>query len=146
MQLIHLQNEHSSQLWRAYEAVFAPARHKNRLWTEAELASELARGHTWGFFDGHELVGFVVAAKAVDHWEILSVGVDFRCRQRGLGTQMLQQWLGLAQLQHDVFLEVHHSNQAAIRLYQKMGFTLSGERPNYYPDGGKALILVYKCR
>ena len=37
-------------------------------------------------------------------------------------------------------LEVRESNTAAVRLYEKAGFSLAGVRPHYYMDKENALI------
>lgn len=42
---------------------------------------------------------------------------------------------------HDFWLEVRESNQAARALYVKWGFQLSGQRSHYYSDGSTALLM-----
>jgi ribosomal-protein-alanine N-acetyltransferase len=41
-----------------------------------------------------------------------------------------------------IFLEVRQSNDAAIHLYQKFGFTIDGERKHYYRDNNETAILM----
>ena len=45
-----------------------------------------------------------------------------------------------------MFLEVRVSNQAAINLYQKMGFVEAGRRTNYYKVCGKTQNTVTRER
>jgi [ribosomal protein S18]-alanine N-acetyltransferase len=42
-----------------------------------------------------------------------------------------------------VWLEVHASNESARRLYLKVGFREVGKRPQYYADGGTAVLYNY---
>ena len=48
-----------------------------------------------------------------------------------------------------IFLEVRHSNRAAIALYRQHGFIPCGSRPGYYPcpDGSRedALLMEKPC-
>ena len=40
----------------------------------------------------------------------------------------------------EISLLVHKENIPAIKLYERCGFKTAGLRPNYYRDGGDALI------
>ena len=42
-----------------------------------------------------------------------------------------------------VFLEVRHSNKAAIALYRQLGFIETGRRRNYYEQGEDAILMEY---
>jgi GNAT superfamily N-acetyltransferase len=44
----------------------------------------------------------------------------------------------------EIWLEVHQNNDRAQKFYEKHGFSVVGERPNYYPDGGKAILMTRK--
>lgn len=45
-----------------------------------------------------------------------------------------------------IFLEVRPSNKAAIKLYEKLGFSEIGVRKNYYPvEGGREDELMFSC-
>ena len=39
-------------------------------------------------------------------------------------------------------LEVRESNYAAIALYEKLGFSENGRRPNYYDNGEAAILMI----
>ncbi|HEY9830216.1 MAG TPA: ribosomal-protein-alanine N-acetyltransferase, partial [Stenomitos sp.] len=41
-------------------------------------------------------------------------------------------------------LEVKPSNQAALSLYQKFGFTLAGRRRRYYKDTGEDALILWR--
>ena len=65
-------------------------------------------------------------------------------RRQGFGRQLL--WASLTALGDvgAVVLEVRSSNAAARALYQSLGFSETGTRPNYYatPDGREDAILM----
>ena len=66
--------------------------------------------------------------------EILDLAVDPARRRQGYAAFLLRNFLQDASRSaaKKVFLEVRESNAAAIALYQKFGFQISGRRPNYY--------------
>jgi ribosomal-protein-alanine N-acetyltransferase len=90
-----------------------------------------------------EICAFGVAWSVGDEAEIATLAVSHSARGRGLGEIMMRALCEkLAERgARAVFLEVRPSNGTARRLYQKLGFALVGERPNYYADGESALIL-----
>lgn len=74
-------------------------------------------------------------SQVLDEVSVHNIAVRTSCRGRGLGQRLL-----LASLEHmkiagatRCLLEVRQSNTAAQRLYQRSGFTLDGERKDYYP-------------
>lgn len=77
---------------------------------------------------------------------ITTLAVHPHYRRQGLGQMLLITLLAQARHRHLEWatLEVRRSNQAAIALYQQIGFEPLGERRKYYPDGEDALILWLK--
>jgi [ribosomal protein S18]-alanine N-acetyltransferase len=91
----------------------------------------LALGCTWSILDEAHII-------------FLAVHPDYR--QLGLGLAMV---LGLLELAVErganyATLEVKASNQAAIALYQKLGFTIAGRRPHYYEDTGEDALIMWR--
>ncbi len=84
--------------------------------------------------DVGEIVGFLVARALGPEWEIENIAVAEVVRRRGLGITLISEFLQLARTRGaaGVFLEVRESNQAARRLYQKLGFAGCGRRKSYY--------------
>ena len=78
--------------------------------------------------------GFVVGRVVSDDWEIENIAVAGAARRRGLGTHLLEEFIGLARGRRaqSVFLEVRESNLAARRLYEKHAFVETGRRKGYY--------------
>ena len=65
-------------------------------------------------------------------------------RRQGLGRHLLGASLTALEDVDAVTLEVRSSNSAARALYQSLGFSETGARPNYYatPDGREDAILM----
>ena len=77
---------------------------------------------------------------------VLSVAVDKDYRRRGIGTRLMLQ--AEENLTRDrgvdlMYLEVRVSNEPAISLYKKLGYSILGVISRYYADGEDA-YLMYK--
>ena len=87
--------------------------------------------------------GFLIARKATDEAELLTLAVAPQWRRAGLGRALLKSAMatlgesGAKQL----FLEVEDSNEAALRLYRSLGATAVGSRARYYEHGADAAIF-----
>jgi len=75
---------------------------------------------------------------------IVSIAVLEGYRRRGIGTALMEAALrGLKEYgAKEVYLEVRVSNIPAIRLYEKLGFTIKKTIPYYYLDGEDAYLMV----
>jgi ribosomal-protein-alanine N-acetyltransferase len=115
-------------------------------WTEGIFRDCIRVGYQcWVAEIGSELVGHAVMSVAVGEAHILNLCIDPRRQGQGLGL-LLQRMLRIAgELQADTaYLEVRESNRVAQALYESMGFTQVGQRPDYYPDEeGRENALVY---
>lgn len=117
---------------REYDALFSPGAPRRFVLIAADEA------------ETSQLCGFVIARCGVDEWEIENVVVADQHRRSGLGTALLSQLLQQARESSitSVLLEVRHSNAAARRLYEKLGFSEVSRRPGYYREPPEdALIL-----
>lgn len=78
--------------------------------------------------------GYIGMYLAVDEGEITNVAVDPACRRRGIGEGLLTEMKKRA-ADHKIariVLEVRVSNEGAIRLYEKQGFSSVGIRRGFY--------------
>ena len=78
------------------------------------------------------------------HITILAVHPDYQ--RQGLGQLLLYALLRDAK-RHQLewaTLEVKPSNQAALSLYQKLGFTEAGRRRRYYKDTGEDALILWR--
>ena len=96
--------------------------------------------------DHGQVVGYLMAWRAVDQIHVLNVAVSPAYRRRGLGRRLIEAAVAEARRigASEVTLEVRPSNTAALALYRTLGFVKTGFRPRYYADTGEdALVLTY---
>nr|PZM92059.1 MAG: ribosomal-protein-alanine N-acetyltransferase [Pseudomonadota bacterium] len=114
-------------------------------WSPELVARELEQDHSMILVISSEdrVAGFVIAWLVVDELHILNVAVDPSLRRRGLARLLLGELLDRAQRcgMSLATLEVRVSNEAAIRLYEGLGFRTIGLRRRYYADGEDALVM-----
>ena len=78
-------------------------------------------------------------------FEIHTIGVDPDYQGKGIGRQLLQSLLGIADHHRGpVFLEVRCDNDTAINLYESVGFTVLETRRNYYHPSGADAFTMYR--
>ena len=103
-----------------------------------------------GFLGGTRTAGFVVVRFAADEAEILTIAVAARYRRRGFGRMLMEDVVRRLYREHiaSLFLEVERANAAAVGLYRSLGFTVAGERRNYYsaPAAGDGAALVMRLQ
>lgn len=116
---------------REYDALFAAGAPRR----VALLAAEEADA---------EIVGFVIARCAADEWEIENVVVAPEQRRRDVGSALVREAVQEARRSGavSVLLEVRESNADARRLYEKIGFSQVGRRPDYYRNPPEAALLL----
>ena len=100
-----------------------------------------------GLFVNNTLCGACVYSQVLDQAEILQLCVAYEYQRQGYGYTLLNSVC--AELKKyaasQIFLEVMVGNDAAINLYQKLGFNVINTRKNYYKVNGKykdALIMA----
>lgn len=104
--------------------------------------------NAWVLELDYQIVGYGLMSIAAGEAHILNLCVHPHFQRCGYGQQILKQLLKIAKHHHadTVFLEVRPANQAAIKLYQQLGFNQVGLRKGYYPTTQKqredALILA----
>ena len=114
------------------------------------FAGELAKPSSicLGAVDGETgaLVGYLIISRYVDAWHVMNVAVDPDRRRRGIATQLLEHFfeLTLGDERRGYTLEVRISNDAAIRLYERLGFEPRGLRRGYYTDNREDALIMWK--
>jgi ribosomal-protein-alanine N-acetyltransferase len=91
------------------------------------------------------IAGFAGMWQLFDEAHVTTIGVDVPFRGRGFGEAMLLKLLDEAVRRgaNVMTLEVRVSNDSAIRLYEKYGFSVHGIRPRYYSDNGEDAYLMW---
>jgi ribosomal-protein-alanine N-acetyltransferase len=88
----------------------------------------------WVIKDHLHIVGFVLFLSKLDEGHILNIAIHPSYQRQGYGQQLLNQVISAAKEEKltVIFLEVRMSNDQAIALYEKMGFSQIGVRKGYY--------------
>lgn len=86
--------------------------------------------------DKDAIIGFCGAFLVMDQGDIVNVGVRKERQRQGIGTRLLQALIRKADEKGvtTLYLEVRASNQAAICLYEGLGFRQVGVRKEYYEE------------
>ena len=115
-------------------------------WSENALAEELDNPHARFFVcikDG-AVCGYIGAHNIVGEVYITNVGVLPSYRGQGIGAMLVGFLKEYSKTENADFitLEVRKSNSVAIKLYDKMGFKVVGERKNFYDNPKEDAILM----
>lgn len=94
--------------------------------------------------NSEEIVGFIVVWFIIDEAHIGTLAVDGAYRQMGIAEKLMDEGLRLTKNMGALkaFLEVRSGNEAAKKLYEKLGFTVDGIRPHYYQDNHEDALLM----
>lgn len=117
-------------------------------WSENSLRDELIN-ETARFYvlrDPENLLGYIGANNICNEVYITNVAVNEKYRGKGYGKILVNHLIKQSEAERAFFitLEVRKSNENAIKLYEKCGFKLIGERKNFYSKPTEdALIYTY---
>lgn len=75
---------------------------------------------------------------------LINIAVDAQLRRSGLGTYFLSRLVMFAKecCAKRMRLEVREGNEAAVSLYLKSGFKVTGRERSYYSNGEDALVMM----
>lgn len=111
-------------------------------WNRQTASHELTLSDTLVIDHEGKVGGFITFRLYPDRIEIMALGVRPILGRQGLAGQLIAHLHRIAaERSQALWLEVHESNQQAIKFYYKQGFVRVQTRLNYYSDGGHALIL-----
>lgn len=93
-----------------------------------------------------ELAGYVGVWVVFDEAHITQVAVNQQYRGQALGKLLMLEAEKVARQKKAlrILLEVRPSNQAALAMYQGLGYVESGRRKAYYSDNGEDAIIMLK--
>ncbi len=118
-------------------------------WSEDTYRRELdsPNAHFIGRFAGEELVGMGCFWAILDEAHITLMAILPDYRGRGWGQDCCGGFMAEAVAigMHHATLEVRASNEAAVKLYEKMGFETLGKRKKYYQNPEEDALVMW-CR
>ena len=117
-------------------------------WSEKSIASELNNALSLWLvaLDGETVAGYIGSQAVMGEADVMNVAVAPRYRRQGVAENLVNLLVAaLAERgNYSLALEVRESNQAAISLYQKLGFTQVGFRPGYYRNPKEGALILRK--
>lgn len=121
-------------------------------WTRDMFLRELANaGVSYGYVlqgPNGQASAFCTIWVVVDEIHINNLAVDPAWRGQGLGQALLEFILRLwaDRGAERATLEVRRSNETAIKLYAKLGFSVAGIRRDYYTDPAEDALILWRER
>ena len=103
-------------------------------WSEKAILEEAERGFFVAAYIDGEFAGYAGMLCVLDECDVCNIATVPSFRGRGVGRALTQALIESAKESGAsvIMLEVRKSNAAAIALYEKAGFTLVGQRKNFY--------------
>ena len=117
-------------------------------WSEASIASELNNWLSLWLvaLDGEQVVGYVGSQSVLGWADMMNIAVSPQYRRQGIARELVER-LETALRANDVTsltLEVRASNEPAKALYETLGFSQVGRRPNYYRNPKEDALILRK--
>jgi ribosomal-protein-alanine N-acetyltransferase len=121
-------------------------------WSRANFVDSLASGYdAWVLREADEgaLAGYFLVMYAVDEAHLLDVAVSGARQGSGLGRFLLDRIAARSRAKGmaSILLEVRPSNERALQVYARYGYTQIGRRKGYYPahEGKRedAIVMRY---
>jgi ribosomal-protein-alanine N-acetyltransferase len=94
---------------------------------------------------GAQIVGYVICAKYVEAYHVMTLATDPEHRREGVASALLDAVIERAGADANYTLEVRVSNAGAIALYERYGFHAVGTRPRYYADNGEDAVIMWRA-
>jgi [ribosomal protein S18]-alanine N-acetyltransferase len=119
-------------------------------WSRSMFASELAKPSSisLGAYEAEtgELVGYLVISRYVDAWHVMNVAVVPERRRQGIASALFDRLFEATgnDGRRGYTLEVRISNEAAIKLYERLGFQSRGVRRGYYTDNREDALIMWR--
>ena len=119
-------------------------------WTREMYLAELEHSEVARFYVARdavgEAVGFCSCWQIIDELHINNLAVLPEHRRSGVATALLNRVLadGAARGAHRATLEVRRSNRAALRVYERCGFSVTAVRRDYYTHPDEDALILWR--
>ncbi|MCI9307028.1 MAG: ribosomal protein S18-alanine N-acetyltransferase [Lachnospiraceae bacterium] len=117
-------------------------------WSRKSFQDTISYYHTLFLvaeLDG-EIAGYCGCYQSLEEAEITNIAVRRQLRGHGIGRRLLMELMRLGKEQgaFAYTLEVRVSNQAAIHLYESLGFVSFGIRKNFYEKPREDAMIMWR--
>ena len=117
-------------------------------WSLAMFVLELSKpsGICLAIAGERGLVGYLVCSRYADVWHLMNIAVAPELRRHGVATRLMERLFEVtsSDARRGYTLEVRVSNEAAITLYERLGFRARGIRRGYYTDNREDALIMWK--
>lgn len=117
-------------------------------WSENSVAAELKNPLSLWLvaMDGDTVTGYIGSQSVEGEADMMNVAVHPDYRRKGVARELVMGLVTTLKEKgvHSLALEVRASNTPAISLYQQLGFTQVGLRPNYYRNPKENALILKK--
>jgi ribosomal-protein-alanine N-acetyltransferase len=116
-------------------------------WSLAMFVLELSKptGICLAGVRDERLVGYLVCSRYDTVWHLMNVAVEPKLQRQGIASALIERLFELADAPSEQYtLEVRTSNEAAIKLYEALGFRPAGRRRGYYHDNREDALIMWR--
>ena len=142
IQLHRMAEAHVSQIAELEKLCFSAP------WSRNSVASELNNPLSLWLVatDADTVAGYIGSQSVMGEADMMNVAVHPDYRRKGIGKQLVEALVASLKDNgvYSLTLEVRASNEPAISLYDQLGFTQVGRRPNYYRDPREDALILRK--
>jgi len=142
MEYINMKESHVCQVAELEKTCFSSP------WSENAIRGELTNPLSFWLVavEGDLVVGYVGSQSVMGEADMMNLAVLPAYRRQGIAEQLVLELVQHLHMQNVscLTLEVRQSNNAAISLYEKLGFKQVGCRPNYYSNPKEAALILRK--
>ena len=118
-------------------------------WSENSIAYELTSRLSYWLVavENGEVVGYIGSQSVLGESDMMNVAVHPDHRRKGVAEALITALSDSLKARGNevLTLEVRVSNTPAIALYDKLGFTQVGRRPNYYRNPKEDALILRKA-
>ena len=141
MKIVPMERAHVAQIAQLERENFSAP------WDEASLLHELENPLSLWLtaLDGDTVAGYIGSQSVLGESDMMNLAVAPAWRRQGVGRALVERLVWeLAEDNHCLTLEVRASNEAAIALYEALGFRQAGRRPRYYQHPPEDALILRK--
>ena len=115
-------------------------------WSEFHFREEFTKPEisiNWVYMQDAVVLAYLFGWMVEDEYHLNNIAVDADYRKQGIGKKLMKKMIEFVTKSdgQNILLEVMHENSSAIRLYEKMGFKVVGDRKDYYTKGQHAICF-----
>lgn len=129
MEIVKAGKQHLKEIYDINASVL----HPSEVWSYEMLEKDFPLTQYYVALENNSVMGFISFRVLNDECEIFLVCVSDKFKRKKVGTSLVNFVKQNKQLSQ-IFLEVRCDNIGAINFYKSCGFTILGERKNYYGD------------